>query len=250
MTATRNARNRATAALAAAGPGALLCLAGACQDDSFQCLAAVEDIRMAATIVDDDLRVEAEIKLWALHRSGIEIPMALCSSGKRPDHLRINGEDVDDSHAQDHPIYLLSLDAPSASYKIELYRGGNNVTITTRVEAPPGLTITLPGGEQISRSADVELRWTPIEREKTLQVVVERDDLSCLQRFSADVRDKGQAIFAAPWPALVEGASTQRQCDGDLVLTRTSVGTYPGELRDGGIASAITSRRMRFRSIP
>lgn len=219
----------------------------ACESSDFECIAELGDVRMAASVVHRDDRIDAEIKLWAEQSNGVEIPIEICPDDD--DTLSVAGRDATEVTTPTQTIYAVELPEAKRRYRVELYRGRANDRATIEITAPADFALS-PVAAEISRAAPPPLEWGPAMVDGTIELRVERDELTCLERDQQTVPDTGRFALTAPWPRPTATMPDEATCAAEVSLTRRSDRAEIDNLRAGTTGSAFIQRKARFLSTP
>jgi hypothetical protein len=123
-------------------------------------------------------------------------------------------------------------------------------TLTLELDMPPTFEILAPSEDEIiPRSQPIPVEWTPTWPDHAIAIGVEdRVGSDCLEGlgYSTEVDDLGSATIGA---YMIEaGKADAETCKAWVAITRTSVGSYPDGLHEGGTVEGYVKRRRRFLS--
>lgn len=223
-------------------------LLAACAVEPRSCELESNAIVLHATVTDGDRGVEVELELEAA-AEGDEpgTPLTLCvESGEQ---LRVNGRSAKQVRALGQVFYTVEFDAPETTYTVEYVR--DDETIELALEMPPTFEISTPTEDQIiPRSEPIMVSWSPTWPDHMIQIAVEdRVGSDCLEGlgYSTEAQDLGTATIGAN--SIEAGAAKAAEtCKAWIAITRSSVGTYPSQLHEGGSFEGYVKRRRRFQS--
>lgn len=214
-----------------------------CASEARSCDLDTDQMLMWATVSDLEGVVEVEVEFEAVGLEGAAL--SLCPDR---DQLSINGVEATEVRALGYVYYLAEFDEPADTYEIALDRTDKQ-SVSVAVELPPTLEILTPApNSSHSRSMGLEVGWTPIWSDHTLELSVEDTIGSeCLEQLGVvqEVEDIGSYTLGGS--SLLSGP-TGGSCDVTLELTRNLVVAYPDELHEGGAIAAYVRRRQPFTS--
>ncbi len=200
-----------------------------------------------ATITDADHGVEVEIELEAAGEDDSPgTPLTLCP--ETGEQLRVNNRSTKQVRALGHVYYTLEFPEPEATYTIEYVR--DDETLTLELDMPPTFEILAPSEDEIiPRSQPIPVEWSPTWPDHAIAIGVEdRVGSDCLEGlgYSTEVDDLGSATIGA---YMIEaGKADAETCKAWVAITRTSIGSYPDGLHEGGTVEGYVKRRRRFLS--
>jgi hypothetical protein len=214
-----------------------------CSNDARSCDLDTDQMLMWATVSDLDDGVEVEVEFEAVGLEGASL--SLCPDR---DQLEINGVVATEVRALGYVYYLAEFSEPAESFEIVLDRV-DATSVNVVVEMPPSLAITSPtANSSHSRSAGLDVGWSPAWADHVLQLAVEDSIGSeCLDQLGVVQQIDDTGTYTLGGSSLLSGP-TGGSCEVTLELTRDVMVDYPDELHDGGEIAGFVRRRLPFTS--
>lgn len=228
---------------------------GCDQETADTCSVSNDELSLVAVVVDNGVKLRAEIDFESGDRTGLPSPLQVCGS----ETLTIGGVSPTVTEKADRIVYsvTLALDtAPEVAFVLERDRGED---VEVRLSRPPSFSVTAPDdGQTIPRSEDLTLMWSPTVEGSEMLVSVEEDvgyglcvvtqegEHHYKTRIGVSVPDGGQWTI----PAGVVASETPGPCAAFYNLRRVLRSPYPADLAEGGFVEARVLRTVEIESVP
>lgn len=197
-------------------------------DPGTLCGIDLEDTLAEVLILDSGPTVRFEVALYAVTdetTSDNPVPRELCSS----DSLTVNGTTAFlRAGPQGQPGYVINLERASPQYTLVYDHGSTSTTFVIDVNVP-AFEVTSPiAGQDVPRTEDLMVTWTPAAPDREEPVVVifddEIDGIECLQALEPIfVADAGEALVPADTLQVVTDVDPNFACAAQISVARTQL---------------------------
>lgn len=194
-------------------------------DPGTLCGIDIADTLADVLVLDSGSTVRFEVALFAISEDAqidAPIPRELCSS----DSLTVNGTSAFlRAGPNGQPSYVINLERASPQYTLVYDHGGSSTTFVIDVNVP-AFEVTSPNaGDEVPRSQDLTVSWSPAASEREEPVVVVLDDeidgIECLQAIDPLlVPDVGEATIPADLVKVFDGVEPEFSCAAQLSVAR------------------------------
>ncbi|MBL4682996.1 MAG: hypothetical protein JKY37_00285 [Nannocystaceae bacterium] len=233
----------------------VLASTGCDQETADTCSVSNDALSLVAIVVDNGVKLRAEIDFESGDRTGLPNPLQVCDS----ETLTIGGESPTVTEKGDRIVYSVTLPLdtpPEVAFVLE--RNGED-EVEVRVSRPPSFSVTAPDdGQTVPRSEDLTLMWSPTVEGSEMLVSVEEDvgyglcvvtqegEHHYKTRVGVPVPDSGQWTI----PAGAVTSETPGPCAAFYNLRRVLRSPYPADLAEGGFVEARVLRTVEIESVP